>query len=74
MVRDNGGSIVLSETTAYNSGQYDPQCTGLRTCDQHQIITYLRNCQAVAGCTFVFHSIWGLGWPELPIEWFPPGS
>lgn len=71
MVDANGGFLVLSETTAYDGDNL--ASGGLVTQDRNQIIRYMQNCQAVSGCVFVYHSLWGLGWPEMPLGWFPPG-
>jgi hypothetical protein len=45
-------------------------CTEYR----HEIIDYMRACQAVEGCVFVYHCVGCLGFPETPIQWFPSGS
>lgn len=72
MVSENGGFLVLSETTAYDG--MGLSSSGLVTQSQDQIVAYLRNCQAVPGCIFTYHSLWGLGWPEMPLGWIPSGS
>lgn len=68
MVAKNG-PIVLSETTCYD-GEHRKD-GGLVTQDRNQILRYMNNCTPDEECVFTFHSLWGLGWPEMEIEWFP---
>lgn len=68
MVAKNG-PIVLSETTCYDGQRRKDG--GLVTQDRNQILRYMNNCTSDEECVFTFHSLWGLGWPEMEIEWFP---
>jgi len=65
------GMILLGETIAWGD---DGNCSGLRTCDQNRINTFIRQCNIVDnenggdGCKYVFHTVNLLG-GESPGWW-----
>ena len=71
IVRENGGWVLLSETTSYTNDPADLATFGwLVTTDRNQIQTYMNRCQPREGCSFVFHSIDGL-FTEGRFSWMP---
>lgn len=72
IVQANGYPIVFSETVAYNSLRIplDQSCSGLRTCDKNQIISFRDRTEA-RGIFWYYHCIECLCWPECDITWIP---
>jgi hypothetical protein len=69
IVRDCIGCTVFSETTGLDVEHHTSG--GLVTEDVEQIIDYARHAEK-AGGVFVYHTVWGLGWPVLPTGYIIP--
>ena len=67
IVRENDGigRTVFSETTALDVENY-AEGNGLVTTSIEQIMDYARGVEK-SGAVFVYHNVWGLGWPVVPI-------
>jgi len=68
MVRKNG-TLVISEPTAYGG-----RSGGCCTTNRNQILKYMRACEDISGCVWMYHSVCGLGWPaQCTFDWIPGG-
>ena len=71
ILRENGGRVLLSETTSWTANPADLETFGwLVTTDKAQIQRYMDRCRPSEGCNFVFHSIEGL-FTEGRFSWAP---
>ena len=69
MVYQNGGLVVLSETTAWGTEADVAQFGNLVTTDKFQLQTYSDSCQPMDDCIFFGHSVEGLDAGEY--TWLP---
>ncbi len=65
---DVNGPYILTETVAYDDFDRSGGCC---TDDRNRILDYKRSCEAISGCTFLYHCVGNLGWPETRCSWYP---
>jgi hypothetical protein len=70
IVRENGGWVLLSETTSYGSEADKILFGWLVTTSREQIRLYMERCNPRNGCTFTYHSVEGL-MCESAFSWMP---
>lgn len=65
---EKNGEFVLSETVGFDDFNRPGGCC---TDDRNRIIEYMNDCKAIDGCTFLYHCVGNLGWPETRCSWYP---
>jgi hypothetical protein len=69
-IAEKNGPYILTETTGFDDFNRPGGCC---TSNRDSIIEYKRACGAIADCTFLYHCVGNLGWPETSCSWYPEG-